>query len=136
MEVGAKVEIVSYENYEPLIAKVKVTEGCVEVGHYLPELGVIEQIFSNSGDAQKAEADGTYVLRARVSEQGFIRLTPAIQFQIIQQLAARLHTLTGVLSQRFADAPALPPSAADKRVIEHKPSRMPKDKYIIEFNDP
>jgi hypothetical protein len=136
MEVGAKVEIIAYENYDPLLVRVKVTEGFVQRGHYVPELGVVEQIFSGGGDVHEAEADGTiYVLRARVSDQGFIRLDPSIQFKILQQLTARLHTLTGVLSSRFAEAPALPPNEADKRVIEHRPPRMPKDKYIIEFND-
>lgn len=132
MEVGAKIEIISYQSYDPLYARIKVNEGKVEKGDYLPDLGVVEQIWKKTNDGydeiNQAERDGDYVIRAKVTEQGYIRLKPALQFNILKQLTERLHSISCVLTETFAEKEALSDEVANSRVMRHRPPEMGKGK--------
>ena len=133
MEVGAKIEVVNYQSYDPLVARIKVNEGTVEKGHYLPELGVVEQIYkkTNSGyyvSSDDASGQGDYVIRAKVTEQGFIRLKPALQFNILKQLAERLQSISCILTETFADKEGLSSDEANSRVMRHRPPELGKGK--------
>lgn len=132
MEVGAKIEVVNYQSYDPLVARIRVNDGTVEKGHYLAELGVVEQIWkkTDSGfkDSDDASGQGDYVIRAKVSEQAFIRLKPALQFNILKQLTERLHSISCILTETFAEKEGLSSDEANSRVMRHRPPEMGKGK--------
>ena len=133
MEVGAKIESVNYQSYDPLVARIKVNEGTVEKGHYLPELGVVEQIWkkTNSGyyvSSDDASGQGDYVIRAKVSEQGFIRVKPALQFNILKQLTERLQSISCILTETFAEKEGLSSDEANSKVMRHHPPELGKGK--------
>ncbi|KAJ3049065.1 hypothetical protein HK097_009901 [Rhizophlyctis rosea] len=54
-ESNASVIIVGYERYDPLMVKVKVTEGTLERGDYIPEAGQIDDIYDGDEMITTAE---------------------------------------------------------------------------------
>jgi hypothetical protein len=66
-----------------------------------------------------------------VTEQGFIRLKPALQFNMLRQLTERLHGIASVLTETFGDREALPADEAHARVMKHRPPDLKKGKGFV-----
>jgi hypothetical protein len=124
MEVGGKLEIISYQSYDPLVTRVRLTEGAVEKGHYLPDLGVVEQIWRKTDEGYQeindASGQGDYVIRTHVSEKGFIRLKPALQFNILKQLTDRVHAISCVLTETYSEKEGLSSDEVNEKVLAHR----------------
>lgn len=133
MEVSAKVQVIGYDSYDPLYARLRVEEGTMEKGHYLPDLGVIEQIWkvNENGYQEENVADqvnSVYVMRFKVSEQGFIRLKPCLQLDMMKQTTERLLAMSEILRQRFAEVDALSSEKANQQVLNFEKPKLGKGK--------
>ena len=85
MEEGAKLEVKQYLRYKPKpICKVKVCEGSLTKGDYIPSLGFIDKVEDDGEEVECAEArDKPFVITTKVTNDRFKDIDPHIQFKMM-----------------------------------------------------
>ena len=94
MEVGAQVEVKGYIRYDPVICKLLVTEGSIEKGDYIPQIGTIEKVEDEGFEVEKGSCrDQPYVVTTRISDEQFKDLDPHLQFKMMNLQMEKLQAM-------------------------------------------
>lgn len=96
----------AFRNFDPPVTLVTIGEGSLKRGHYIPEVGIVEQIWEGVDNLtlvdEATERKEPYLIQTRVTEEGFPILPKELQKNMVTQMENRLARLKE-LYERWKD---------------------------------
>ncbi len=116
---NATVEVKKYLCFDPLCALVKVTDGNLEKGDYIAQIGQIDCIYDGEQEVATAECrDAPYTVRSQVSATMFIRFPVSLQFGMLNDRHDKLSHMIKVLGDKLKWCEANPDKTIDDYILE------------------